>query len=42
MSLDTRLELLVLVEKRSDEKLRDVGDTLEHLSRLEEIREQTW
>ena len=35
-------ELLVLVEKRSDEKLRDVGDTLEHLSLLEEIGEQTW
>ena len=35
-------ELLVFVEKRSDEHLHDVGQTHEHLSWLEEIREETW
>ena len=40
--VDFTAELLVFVEKRSDEHLRDVGQTHEHLSWLEEIREQTW
>ena len=33
--------LFVLVEKRSDEKLRDVGETLEHISWLE-VMQNSW
>ena len=34
-------KLFVLVEKRSDEKLRDVGETLEHISWLE-VMQNSW
>ena len=36
-----RYFLCVLVEKKSDEKLRDVGETLEHISWLE-VMQNSW